>query len=434
MPTAAELVDQLCRFPARVAGSDAERRAAVWLRDELRAQLPAGELNVALQPTWVRPDWPAAYALDAALGVAGSILCVPLPAAGLAVIVVALVSLLGDLSGSFAILRRLTPARATQNVLVTPAGDAQPGGGRVRLLLVANIDAGRCGAVYRDGWVRLEARLRRALRGRLPNPLALLAAALTVLTGVAAARLAGAGGTAIGIVQLFPTLLLALAVAVLVDAALSEVSTGACANASGVATALAALEALRALPPRKLDVHVLLAGAGDAAALGVRSFMATAARRAGWRAEDVAVVALEPCGAGPPVFYTHAGPFARRLHPQLVAHARAAAAAEPQLGARPWRDHGAGPAFAARSRGWPAIAVGSRDGHDRPGPARQAADLPAGVQEDSLDGALALCLGLVHRLDGALQRDGPASGEAGGAWRRRLGRYGSRRRARRSSR
>jgi hypothetical protein len=409
---ARDVVTRLSSFSGRAAGTDAERRAATWLRDELHAR---GE-QVSFETVWVRPYWAATHALHAALAVAGSALSVPSPVAGVAVLGVALVSLLGDLSGWVFVVRRLTPRRATQNLVANPARQAPRGAanGRLRLVLTANLDAGRAGSAYGAGWVGAEARLRRLLGGHLASPLGLAAVITALLEGLAVARLLGAGGQTLGAVQLVPTVLMLIGFAALVDIALSGTAPGANANASGVAAALAALDALRREPPSHLDVHVLLAGAGEAGALGVRAFVSDRRRTSGWRREEVALVALEPCGVGTPRYFTHEGALiATRLHPRLVAHARAVADSERHLAARPYRSHGAGAARAARRRDWPSLALGALDERDRPGPARQPEDVPDAVQSEALAASLEFTLAFIARLDAGLgvaigRRDGSA--------------------------
>src|SRR5204862_155495 len=75
---------------------------------------------------WVRPQWPAAWAAHAALGVVGSLLSVLLPAVGLAVLAVTLVSYALDLTGRAHLLRALFPRRATQVVVSEPAQPHAP--------------------------------------------------------------------------------------------------------------------------------------------------------------------------------------------------------------------------------------------------------------------------------------------------------------------
>src|SRR4051794_31159037 len=138
-----DLVDRLAAIEARGACTDAERRAALLLRDELRARgAPA-----RVEPLWVRPQWPASWALHAALGVIGTLLSVGVPVAGLAVLAVTLVSFGLDITGRAHLLRAVFPRRATQ-LVISQAGWTGSDSERVRLVLTASVDAPRTGAVF----------------------------------------------------------------------------------------------------------------------------------------------------------------------------------------------------------------------------------------------------------------------------------------------
>ena len=114
MTAASATAAGLARFEDRGPCTDAERRAAAWLHDELRA---AGH-EAWVETHWVRPQWALSLALHATLGVVASLLALAAPAAG------------GDRSprsprsrwrsrraGAAARCGCLFPRRATQNVL-----------------------------------------------------------------------------------------------------------------------------------------------------------------------------------------------------------------------------------------------------------------------------------------------------------------------------
>jgi hypothetical protein len=225
--------------PAPLACSDAERRAARRYAAALRA---AGR-TVIVEALWVRPARAWALAACAAAGVAASVLSVDRPPAGLAVAAVALVLALAEL-GPLPVLRRLTFARATQNVL-SAAGPPKP----VTLILAAATDRPRAGV------------LRRA---KIPAE-AVTATALALVAACAAARVAlDAGGTLLGAAQLVPTAVLVLAVGGLVDAA---VAAPAPADERAIDAVLGAAAALDAASGR-LAVETVLAGAWP---LGLRA-------------------------------------------------------------------------------------------------------------------------------------------------------------------
>src|SRR5690242_19358605 len=97
-------IEDLVAYEGRVAGTDAERRAAVHLVERLRALGRDAEL----EPTRVRPAWPVTHVIHAVLGIAGSLLSVSQPAIGLGLALLAGVSTFGDLTGSFFLFRRFT--------------------------------------------------------------------------------------------------------------------------------------------------------------------------------------------------------------------------------------------------------------------------------------------------------------------------------------
>lgn len=315
------------------AGTDAERRAARALADGLRAR--GREARVAT--IWVRTAWWLPLAVASAIGVAGSILAIAEPVAGLALVGLALLAVLAELS-PWPPLRRLTIARATQNVVSPPPQRA--GERPVTLILTAAVDLPR-----------------RSWAARVPGGVPRwLVVALVLLVACAIARVAGIDAGWLGVVQLPPTLVLLGAIVALLDTAGAEPE----GDDSAVRAALAALDVLDADPPARLDVALLLEGAGGARHAGLRRWL-TDRRRRGLRARDVALLALEPCPAGAAVWWERDGTvLPAALHPQLRTAARTAAAARPALAARPVRGIDGTAAAAARAGRWPSLTLGAR--------------------------------------------------------------------------
>jgi hypothetical protein len=257
------------------ACTDAERRAARVHAAALRA---AGRV-VRTEALWVRPAWAAVLAACAAAGVAGSVVSVDHPESGLVVAAAAFVLALAEL-GPWPVLRRLTYARATQNVIAEdpppaaaaarvaagapPAAAPRP---PVTLVLVAAVDGPRGGIAHRLG---------------LPVR-AITTAALGLVATLAAARVAfDASGTPVGAVQLVPTAVLVLAVGALADAAVAAPAS-APGGTPPAEMAVAAARALARVPRPRLGVEVVLAGAW---ALGWRARR----RRDRRRPQDVVLV------------------------------------------------------------------------------------------------------------------------------------------------
>src|SRR3712207_3016415 len=80
--------EQLCAFRGRVAGSDAERRAARWLHGQLREQ----GRDPVTEPHWVMPQAALSHALHATLGAVASVLSVAQPEVALGILAAVLAS------------------------------------------------------------------------------------------------------------------------------------------------------------------------------------------------------------------------------------------------------------------------------------------------------------------------------------------------------
>jgi hypothetical protein len=256
----------------RGACTDAERRTALALHDELRSR---GH-EAWVETHWVRPQWAAALALGSLLSVIGSLLSTAAEIPGLVLAV----------AGALTIAARPFPRRATQHVLTGVPDDG------IVLAISAAYDVPRGGMVD-----------HRRLRG----PAALICALLIV--AATAARVAGFEPGWLGAVQLVPTIALMIAVAAATDVALSSWADrdGAAATA-----AIALLDELTREPPRTLRPALLLAGAGHA----LPSAAARQLRREGLGAERVVVLQL-----------VDAPPFWAARHPQVRAAAERAIAA-----------------------------------------------------------------------------------------------------------
>lgn len=395
-----EIVDELVAEPERAPGSDAERRAAQRVRRRLRG---LGR-EVVVEPAWVRPHWPLVHALHAALAVAAALVAVSRPIIGLVAGALVLLSSALDLLGAGHLLRRLTPERATQNLVSSPpASPAREAPPTVRLVIVAHYDAPRGGLVRRPAARRLAAGLQRAARGRLPGALGFGTVVMALLVGVAVVRVAGGQAPALDIVTLAASLWLLGLLALVVDSGLADPGPGANEPASGAAIAVALAHALHRAPPRHLAVELVLAGAGCGPALGMRAFVR--ARRRRYAPESTAVLHIAGCGRGRPAWWTVDGPLlSRRLHPALREHCAAVARRHPELGARPHRGHGAGAAWRARLAGWPAITVGCLDGQGLAAGLGRAGDDAASLDPGAMDGALRFCRAVVDELDAELGR------------------------------
>ncbi|TMM07736.1 MAG: M28 family peptidase [Actinobacteria bacterium] len=388
----AETIASLASFEGRGAGTDAERRAARWLA----TQLSSSQRDVRLEPFWCRPNWALAHAWHSVLGLAGSLVAVSEPRVGGALVLVALLSLLADGATGISLGRRLTPERASQNVVLEGAS-----GQRVHLIITANYDVGRTGLVYRDR-LRSAATWLAGITGRVgPGWLGWLAVALVWLLVVAVLRVDGDKGTTIGVAQLPPTVGLVLALALLLEQGTARFGPGANDNASGVAAAVALAGALNVSPSRRLEVELVLQGAGDGGAIGLRHFLR--ARRETHRAPNTIVIGIAASGQGSPCWFHSDGTLLPLGYfKQLRRLADGVASDNPHLKARPQRGRGTSPALPARSRRLPAIAVGALDQQGLATRSHQAADTPEQVDAGSVDRVVEFGLLLVDAIDAYL--------------------------------
>ena len=360
-----DVVEELAGFEGRGACTDAERRAALWLHDDLRRR----GYEAWVETVWVRPQWTGSLLLHAGLGVTASLVSVAAPYPALAVAVVLVLSYGLEVAGLGGGLLRLAYRRATQLVVVEP-----PEPGKIALLITAHTDAPRHGLLFRERWRRWGARLR-------PGPLAWVVGLLICVVVVAGLRATGAEGRVLGAAQMVPTLLLLLAAATALDLLLSRWTPGASDGASGVAVALALHEELTRRAPQRLSAGLVLTGAGELFPFGFRHHLR--AERPDPR--ESVVLEVGACGAGDPAW--SAG------HPQL------AAAAGDSGRARVNRPTATG---AARSRRIPALFARAHGRGAIPPRVRTEHDTAAATDEAAMDATYGHLLDTVDRLDAAL--------------------------------
>jgi len=383
-------IDELCGFEGRLAGTDAERRAANHLAGRLRA---LGR-RVDVEPTYVHPQAPLIWAAHCALAFAGSLLSVGQPAVGFALVLFAATSLYLDLNARVHLLRRLFFRRASQNVVSPGPNPTAP----ARLLLVAHYDAARTGTIHQPKQV---ARAQR-LAGFLPFPhTRLLFWSIAALLPLLGARMAGLESDALAFLQLPPTLILLVAIFLLVDIQLSAVVPGANDNASGVETTIAIAERLRDEPARNLDVWVVLTGGEECGMEGMRSFIRP--RRKRFKPESTFVLAIDSVGAGDVRWVESEGltvsfGMDRRLTELCAAVAEADD--DGHYRAAPLRHGFATDALAARAAGLRTTAITCLEpGAMVPANHHTRADLPGTLDVGALDRAEGFALDLIRALD-----------------------------------
>jgi hypothetical protein len=397
-----EIIRGLCSFERRLAGTDAERRAANWLAKLLGA---AGR-RAQLEPIYVHPQYGLVHAVHCALGFAGSLAAIAQPAVGFAIVLATATSMYLDLNYRIYLLRRLFFRRASQNVVSPGNRPDAP----ARLLLCAHYDAARTGAAFEPKRVARGARL--ATRLPLPlGPFRILFWSLAILLPILGARMAGIDSSLVSLLQLPPTLMLLVGVFLLTDIELSDVVPGANDNASGVATVLSMAQELDADPPDNLDVWVLLTGGEECLQEGMRSFVR--AHRRELERHTTYFVNVDTVGHGRVRFEAAAGwvitiQMDRRLVELCEAIATADREDSNRYGARPLVHGLAGDSMPPRLAGFRATAITCLNELNFVPGYHTPQDTPERIDPAALDRAHGFAVELVRALDRDVGRAEPA--------------------------
>jgi hypothetical protein len=348
-----------------------------------------------------------------ALAIAGSLIALALPIAGIVLLAVALISVLADAFTGRSLGRRLSPERASQNVIAVPA---EPSAGNIRLVVTANYDAGRLGLAYRARPVTSQ--LVNALRGVSPGWIGWLAITIAWLLAIAALRQAGHTSGAIGALQFPPTVALLLGLALLIDLATGLWSPAAGDNATGVAAAMQVAESIAAAPPQNLTVELLLAGAGDAEQIGLRHHLRGIRRgqtrrwlrRQATARSHTIVVCIGASGDGAPHWWESDGTLIPLRYSATLRRACARIGldeAHLELGSHRGRSNTG--AYAARAAGLPALTIGCLDVHHAAPHSHLKTDTTVAVDRSSLGRTIQFALLLVDAIDAEVGRTEPRS-------------------------
>lgn len=389
---AEDILDGLAPFDGRIAGTDAERRGAAWLAAQLRT---GSEQPVRVETFWCHPNWALATAWHVALALVASLVAVSAPKVGGAMLLVAIVSTILDAHTGYSPGRLLTPYRASQNVHAAApvTSDAGPA---VTLLITAQIDEPRTGLVRRRALQRLTRRLRGLAGPVTPGWAGWLALTMALVLATAVARAEGSTGTSIGALQLVPTVALVLALALLID----QASAGPAPRLPGVrrpvdaaaAAAVALFRALRVARPANLRVELLLQGAGDGGAIGLRRHL----RAHRVSPPQAVVVALDTARSTELGWWFSDGPLLPlRTLPILRSQLEALAG------------HGGSPApVVIRGRGW---------GPAFPALVRRVPAAQLGAPPDEAASLVQMALELIDEIDATIGARTAAAGEPGRA-------------------
>ena len=258
--TPLHIIERLATPEGRVPGSEQDRRATAMLAAELESMGRRTEV----EEIRVRPAWHLTFAILAALAAAGTVLSTVVPPAGAVILLLTAAAIYGDLAVGFHTFRLFTPRRTTANV-TSPERRESPA---ARVILTAHHDSGRTGLLYALPKPRLWRR-----RATLTGPLHFLFWSVMVALVAAVARLAVDDSGALTALQFGLAVIFLTYVVLLLDVAAARPSPGASDNAAGVAAALEVGRRLAAEPLELVETWIVLTGAGDVGALGMRAWL-----------------------------------------------------------------------------------------------------------------------------------------------------------------
>jgi hypothetical protein len=279
------------------------------------------------------------------------------------------------------------------------------------LVLVAHYDAARTGAIFGR---RLMER-RAAFSGLVRRPIGPFDPffwSMVLILVCCLLRLPGIQGIALTTVQFIPTVVLIVSIPLLVDTALSGVVPGANDNASGVATVLRLAERYGDSLDH-FDVWVLLTGAEEPFALGMRAFLKSHRRTLG--KERTVFVNVDEVGAGTVRYTRREGlVIGSRSHVQLLQICDDIAEDdedEDAFGARPLVSRTTSDGHVARAAGFPAITITCRNALDYTPEHHRPTDTPERVDDAALERVYGFCCELIERLDAEVGPDLAQHGE-----------------------
>jgi hypothetical protein len=378
-----QIIERLASPEGRLPGSEPDRRAVGMLAAELESMGRSAEV----EDLRVRPAWHLTFAILAALAAAGTVVSTMSAPAGAVILLVAAAAMYGDLAMGFHTFRLVTPPRRTANVSSIERQE-RPG---ARVIITAHHDTGRTGLLYARPRLR---RSRRRRRATLTSPLHFLFWSTMVALVAAIARLAVDDSTALTVLQFALAVIFLTYVVLFIDTAAAAPAPGASDNASGVAAALEVARRLAAEPLELVETYVVLSGAGDAGALGMRAWLEE--HGGALRGVPTYFVNVKGIGNGRVCHVAGEGYATLVRNDERLTRLAERAGSERHV----WRI--GTDASAAASHGYAAITITCLDNHGRIPNSHRPSDTPQNVDAGAVEAAVATVEQLVRLVDEAV--------------------------------
>jgi hypothetical protein len=353
---------------ARWAATDGERR----MLDAVRARLPEG-VSARVEGFVGHPLPLLVLGLHGAFALAGGLVGLRWPLAGLVVVLGVAASLVGEGTGRLGLLRFWMPRLPSYNLVATPRAGGTvaslPRGDRGAPIVEEALSSGEIGAIVLStplDMPRWRARRRRGLR----RPLQAVAVSMASLGGLLLLRaLSEPFGAALA--GLYASALVVMAGTGGLFFIARRAPVGASSEASGVAVLLELVRRLRDRPLEGVQTWVVFTGCGHAHQDGMTAFLQLRGER---MPRPVLVLSLDDAGRPPLSAAVTEGPLWAQVHrptgPALVERLRWAGVRIPEVDRADPTD-----ARAAMILGYRALALTGGSGEATPESVLRAADV-----------------------------------------------------------
>jgi hypothetical protein len=382
-----QIIERLSSPEGRLPGSEQDRRTVGMVAAELESMGRRAEI----EEIRVRPAWHLTFAAFSALAAAGTVVSTFSAPAGAVVMLLTAAAMYGDLAVGFHTLRLFTPRRTTSNVSSIERRDSPA----ARVILTAHHDSGRTGLLY--ALPRRGGRARRRRRATLTSPLHFLFWSVMVALVGAIVRLALDESGAFTALQFALVVIFLTYTVLLLDVAAATPSPGAGDNASGVAAVLEAARRLAADPPHLIETWVVLTGAGDQGALGMRAWLEE--HGGSLRGVPTYFVNVKSAGRGRVCHVVGEGYATLVRNDERLARLAERAGSERHV----WRI--GTDASAAAAHGHPAITLACLDDRGRIPHSHRPTDVPANLDAATVETATDTAERLVRSVDEAVDAE-----------------------------
>lgn len=254
-------IKNLCSFKNRGAGTEEEKKAALWLKE----RMDKIGLKTKIQEFKFPLSFSSSLALHGILAVLFSLLSLKNPYIASLLILFIIFSYFGECTARFIILRRLLLSGVSQNV-IAKLGDSQA---KNKVVICAHCDVAKCGLIYKPRLSKIGSLYSSDKLGPLSPPFFFM----IVIFVISVLRVFLNYNIFLNVIQIIFTFLILFFVFLAIQYEFSKYTDGASDDASGIAVVLALAEELKRNTNNLSEFTFLLTGSEEGHMIGMRFFM-----------------------------------------------------------------------------------------------------------------------------------------------------------------